>query len=98
LFRSNPTNASRSNSDTHSGPNIPDFPNQFITQNTVQPKAQKPKTSRYRDDSEEEGITEVKKPDGKKSRRSGKSAVTTVALSDPMQEVELLVVLLLPNR
>jgi hypothetical protein len=78
----NPTNASRSNSDTHSGPNIPDFPNQFITHNTIQQKAKKPNTTqqkgRYRSDIEEEDSFDVTKPKKKKSRKSGNSAVTTV--------------------
>jgi hypothetical protein len=75
----NPTNASRSNSETHSGPNIPTFPNQFVNRNTTLQKTKKPKTisqkGRYRSDSEEDDSTGVKKPK-KKSRKSGKSAVT----------------------
>jgi hypothetical protein len=51
------TNASRGNSDTHSGPNIPGFSTEFVTQNTAQAKAKRSNTNQpntgYKDDSEE---------------------------------------------
>jgi hypothetical protein len=78
------TNASRG--DTHSGPIIPGFPTEFITQNTAQTKAKGTKANpssktNFKDDSEASDSDEEKQPQRKKSKGS-KSVVNTTVRSD----------------
>jgi hypothetical protein len=80
------TNASRG-SDTHSGPNIPDFPTEFVTQNTAQAKtkrtnANQSSKAKYKSDSEASDSDDDKKQPRRKKSKGGKSAANTTGRSD----------------